>query len=87
MEDHRKAIFEHERTLNLDSEAYRPANRVFMRRHFCRLDPWPAVLNRRGFGEDVYIGQDCAQTQKSLRYKLWTAVQSQAHEDSKEIRG
>jgi L-proline amide hydrolase len=53
--DAKQAILEHEAQGTYEAEAYQQAMMVFMRRHFCRLDPWPAILNRKGFGDDVYV--------------------------------
>lgn len=50
----RRAIHAHEELGTYDNEDYQAAVMTFMRRHFCRLDTWPAVLSRQGFGEDVY---------------------------------
>lgn len=53
-DEDRRAIHSHEASGTYDNEEYQRAAMTFMRRHFCRLDPWPTVLSRQGFGEDVY---------------------------------
>lgn len=51
----RQIILDHEANGTFDSDSYRRANMEFLRRHFCRLDPWPEALSYTGFGEDLYV--------------------------------
>ncbi|MBB1255734.1 proline iminopeptidase-family hydrolase [Streptomyces alkaliterrae] len=50
----RQAIAHAEQTSAFEGLDYQRAVQTFLHRHFCRLDPWPAELNRQGFGFDVY---------------------------------
>ncbi len=42
----RKTLDDHEAAGTTDSQAYQDAVMVFYMRHLCRLDPWPAEVNR-----------------------------------------
>lgn len=42
----RSVLDEHEAAGNFDAPEFEEAAMVFYRRHFCRLDPWPAPLKR-----------------------------------------
>ncbi|GMR10541.1 MAG: proline iminopeptidase-family hydrolase [Anaerolineae bacterium] len=45
-EEVRKTLDRHEAAGSIESEEYEEATAAFYRRHFCRLDPWPAALQR-----------------------------------------
>jgi proline iminopeptidase len=51
-----ETLTRHERAGTTDSSEYQAAVLVFDRRHVCRLDPWPAALQRAllNTGEEVY---------------------------------
>ena len=44
--DIQETLLEHEAAGTTDDPAYQEAMLVFYRRHVCRLDPWPACVNR-----------------------------------------
>jgi proline iminopeptidase len=45
-EEIRNTLDRHETAGTIDSEEYETASMAFYQRHFCRLDPWPAALQR-----------------------------------------
>ena len=51
-----QTLLKHEQAGTTDSEEYQTTMLVFYRRHVCRLDPWPAYLDRafEQTGEEVY---------------------------------
>jgi len=56
-DDVQDVLDQHESAGTTDSEEYQEAVMVFYQRHLCRLDPWPAGLERTmaEMGEQVYL--------------------------------